>query len=62
MSQEKKKKPLLKPELKKVPLASDEAVLASCKLSTRGGGPGGAMGRCNNSVMGVVSPCSTYGS
>lgn len=59
---EKKKKPLRRPEVKKVPLVPEEAVLASCKMSTASTGPGGAMGRCNNNLgMGIVVACNAYG-
>jgi len=60
---QKKKKPLRKPEVKKVPLVPEEAVLASCKMSTASTGPAGFMGSCrdNSPGMGISVACQTYG-
>lgn len=63
MSEQKPKKKFVKPELKKVPLVAEEAVLASCKSNVKGGGPGGFMGLCDNGSMGShMGQCSAYGS
>ena len=58
-----KKQKFTKPEMKKVPLKVEEAVLAACKSDTiKQNGPGGSMNLCQNSAMGVSSPCNTYSS
>jgi hypothetical protein len=49
-----RKKPYVKPEIQRVVLRPEEAVLGSCKTA-QGSGPGG--GRCNK-----PSPCSTIAS
>ena len=61
--EKKKKKKFLKPEVKKVPLVAEEAVLAACKSNAMGNGPGGFMGLCQDGSMGMLTgPCSAYGS
>lgn len=63
MNEANSKKKFIKPEIKKVPLVAEEAVLASCKSNSKGNGPGGFMGLCQNGSMGSLSgPCSAYGS
>ncbi len=58
----KPKKKLVKPEIKKVPLAIEQAVLAGCKMSTMSAGPGSAGNVCNDNLgMGIKQPCSAYG-
>lgn len=59
----KQKKIFKKPEIKKVPLIAEEAVLAGCKSSTMSSGPGTFMQICDNGSMGSsTGPCSAYGS
>lgn len=59
----KPKKKFKKPEIKKVPLKVEEAVLAGCKAASMATGPGGFMGVCVNSLgMGQTQDCSAMGS
>lgn len=62
MSKISKKKKFEKPEVKKVPLAIEEAVLAGCKTgSGNSNGPGFA--KCfENLGMNQKAPCSAYAS
>ena len=53
--EKKKKKKFVKPEVKKVPLVAEEAVLASCKSDAMGGGPGGFMGLCQDLTLFMMS-------
>jgi hypothetical protein len=53
-----KKKPYAKPEVRRVMLRAEEAVLGACKTASSGqSGPGGSGNRCS-----VPSACSSLGS
>ena len=62
MSQDSKKKKFEKPEVKKVPLAVEEAVLAGCKTGT-GNSTGPGFAKCKESLgMGQSAPCNAFAS
>jgi len=62
MSDKKDKKEFVKPEIKKVPLAVEEAVLAGCKTGT-GNSVGVGFSKCQENLgMGQTAPCNAFGS
>jgi hypothetical protein len=62
MDKKEKKPSFKKPELKKVPLLTEEAVLTSCKTG-KGQTVGVGFAKCEENLgMGQSTPCSNFGS